>query len=113
MGVDIDGKEIYNLVRNRNFMIDDILKNRLNIYLEKILNLTSPLIEVYTLARMFKTVSGLYNPEPKYIVVFQGNAHTRNLSLFLRYNHFKRIFESSSGIHRMLNISKLPQPIFE
>ena len=91
----------------------DRRRNIINIYTSSILYLLSRVIEAYTLARMFKKVKGLYNPEPKYIVVFQGDAHIKNLQLFLLFQGFQIKFEKHVDHLRIIDISTLPQPIFE
>jgi hypothetical protein len=84
-----------------------------NNYIRNILNLLNPLIEGYTLARIFKRVEGLYNPEPKYIVIFQGDTHILDMINFLQYNDFKIKFRNHERDTRKIDISLLPQPIFE
>jgi len=112
--VKLDGNtmflDILNFLENPNTLETE---TRIIKYIFDILTLLNPVIEGYTLARMFKRVEGLYNPEPKYIVVFQGGAHIKNLRNFLFYNDFQILFEKDVGILRAIDISSLPQPIFE
>ena len=83
-----------NIVECKSKVTTDIQKISLKFYnnhnetINKLLHMDVILVDFYTIARMFRKFDSnnkvQYNPEPKYIIVFQGQQHINNIKKFLK-----------------------------
>ncbi len=65
------------------------------------------LVDIYTIGRIFRKFSSTnkitYNPEPKYIIVFQGQSHINNIKKFLTKLNFIKTHEQQNET-RLINL---------
>lgn len=98
----------------------DIKSWPLNIELDLVSSLmtmtTAVIMDVYTVARMFKVFSvknsDFYPKEPQNIIYYAGTGHTRPMGKFLKSLNFQRTEHSNDEILSCVSMKGIKQPLF-
>ena len=105
----IDTKSIRNVS-----LIIDTFRIDLNKGILMLIDFLNIFMDMYTVSRMFRKSSNIgYDPDPTFIICYQGRKHTDSIKQYLVDNlNFQQILNVDNENVRMVNITNLPNPIF-
>jgi hypothetical protein len=88
------------------------LKKKIPIIIDDIYNYLNKLIDIYTTIIIFKSYDKGYNPDPKYIFIFQGQKHINRLKHFFTTLNSTEVVYDLESDDNMIDIRNIPQPFF-
>lgn len=107
---------ITNIIKKLPKNIPKIVPTEFNSSNDNLLDLLVPIMDMYLIARMFRTFKDVpyqNSKEAQYIIIYVGDAHANNYRDILDKLNFKTEFYSRSQEHEFcVDISKLQLPLF-
>ena len=107
--------QFINIIKNKNMYIGMLRKNKntldKQILLFIIIIVSSIIVDIYQIARIFKVFNDKKNPEPTNIITYSGESHAVSLRLILRHLGFKtdkriKTYKKHVNNPKCLNVSK-------